>query len=120
MRSASCPSTPPREARFMSSAFREVDRKWQGERVKRWDRSLAPSHLRTFSLSCLILLACAPALAGERPILQIAADPNNLPFSNDREEGFENKIAQIIASELGAKIEYTWWAQRRGFYRDTL
>jgi len=69
----------------------------------------------------LIVLFCANGFAQQdQPVLRIAADPNNLPFSNDKEEGFENKIAQLIASDLGAKIEYTWWAQRRGFYRDTL
>jgi mxaJ protein len=43
-----------------------------------------------------------------------------MPFSNDRQEGMENKIVELIARELGAKIEYTWWAQRRGFVRNTL
>jgi mxaJ protein len=54
------------------------------------------------------------------PVIHIAADPNNLPFSNDKLEGFENKIAQLVADDLGAKIEYIWWPQRRGFFRDTL
>jgi mxaJ protein len=53
-------------------------------------------------------------------ILRVASDPNNLPFSNIRGEGFENKIAEIIAQELGAKIEYTWHAQRRGFFRELI
>ena len=52
--------------------------------------------------------------------LRICADPNNLPFSNSREEGFENELARIIASDLGKRVEYTWWAQRRGFVRNTL
>jgi quinoprotein dehydrogenase-associated probable ABC transporter substrate-binding protein len=53
-------------------------------------------------------------------VLRITADPNNLPFSNERREGFENKIAEIIAQELGVKIEWSWRAQRRGFFRETL
>jgi mxaJ protein len=53
-------------------------------------------------------------------ILRIAADPNNLPFSNERLEGFENKIAEVVAEELGAELRYTWRAQRRGFFRETL
>jgi mxaJ protein len=53
-------------------------------------------------------------------VLRVCADPNNLPFSNQRQEGFENAIAAIIARELHAKVEYTWWAQRRGFARNTL
>src|SRR4029078_1353232 len=47
----------------------------------------------------------------------IAADPNNLPFSNDKLEGFENKLAQLIAKDLDADVEYVWRAQRRGFFR---
>ena len=66
----------------------------------------------------------APLLAsnarGER-VLRVCADPNNLPFSNEREEGFENRLAELLARELGAeRVEYTWWAQRRGFFRNTL
>jgi mxaJ protein len=53
-------------------------------------------------------------------VLRITADPNNLPFSNERREGFENKIAELIARELDANIEYSWRAQRRGFFRETL
>jgi mxaJ protein len=52
--------------------------------------------------------------------LRACADPNNLPFSNDRHEGFENKIAELLARELKATLTYTWWAQRRGFIRNTL
>jgi mxaJ protein len=58
--------------------------------------------------------------AEEKGILRIAADPNNLPFSNQRLEGFENKIASLIADELGMRLEYVWHAQRRGFFRETL
>lgn len=53
-------------------------------------------------------------------VLRVCADPNNLPFTNERLEGFENRIAELIARDLGARIEYTWWAQRRGFIRSTL
>lgn len=56
----------------------------------------------------------------KKPILRISADPNNLPFTNERREGFENKIADLIAQELGAELEYTWRAQRRGFFRHAL
>lgn len=51
---------------------------------------------------------------------RVCADPNNLPFSNDRGEGFENKLAEIFARDLGQTVSYTWWAQRRGFVRNTL
>jgi mxaJ protein len=53
-------------------------------------------------------------------VLRVCADPNNLPFSNERGEGFENRLADLVARELGARVEYTWWAQRRGFFRQTL
>jgi mxaJ protein len=52
--------------------------------------------------------------------LRVCADPNNLPFSNDRLEGFENKIVQIIAKELKASVQYTWLSQRGSFIRKTL
>jgi mxaJ protein len=56
----------------------------------------------------------------ERPVLRVCADPNNLPFSNDRGEGFENRLAGMLAADMDARVEYTWWAQRRGFIRNTL
>jgi mxaJ protein len=75
---------------------------------------------------CSAFLRCAVAslllFAGSADAreLRVCADPNNLPFSNDRLEGFENKIVAIIAQELRAEPTYTWWAQRRGFIRNTL
>jgi mxaJ protein len=51
---------------------------------------------------------------------RVCADPNNLPYSNDRLEGFENKIAALFASDLGTTPSYTWWPDRRGFIRNTL
>lgn len=69
----------------------------------------------------LIALLCAFAACGHRvPPLRVCADPNNLPFSNDRGEGFENTIAELLAADRHARVEYTWWAQRRGFVRNTL
>jgi mxaJ protein len=52
--------------------------------------------------------------------LRVCADPNNLPFSNQRREGFENRLADLLAADLGTTVHYTWWAQRRGFLRNTL
>jgi mxaJ protein len=52
--------------------------------------------------------------------LRVCADPNNLPYSNEKQEGFENKLADLIAHDLGREVDYTWWAQRRGFFRLTL
>jgi mxaJ protein len=59
----------------------------------------------------------APAPAKPSRVLHVVADPNNLPFSNDKLEGFENRLAELIAREMGAKVEYAWRAQRRGFFR---
>jgi quinoprotein dehydrogenase-associated probable ABC transporter substrate-binding protein len=61
-----------------------------------------------------------PSPPQARRHLRVCADPNNLPFSNVRGEGFENKIAALIAREMKLDVEYTWWAQRRGFIRNTL
>lgn len=52
--------------------------------------------------------------------LRVCADPNNLPFSNAQLQGFENKIVELLAKELGASLSYVWWPQRRGFIRNTL
>jgi mxaJ protein len=72
------------------------------------------------------LLAALPALAlgscnlVPQRTLTACADPNNLPFSNRAEQGFENKLASMIASDLHAQLKYIWWAQRRGYVRNTL
>jgi quinoprotein dehydrogenase-associated probable ABC transporter substrate-binding protein len=52
--------------------------------------------------------------------LRVCADPANMPFSNDKGEGFENKIAEIVAAELKIPLEYTWFPQATGFIRQTL
>lgn len=65
----------------------------------------------------LALMASAPRPAAE---LRVCADPYNLPFSNDREEGFENKIAHVVARDLNASVINYWWPHRRGFVRNSL
>jgi mxaJ protein len=64
-----------------------------------------------------LLLLAATASARE---LRVCADPNNLPYSNERGDGFENRIIALLAKDLDADVRYTWWAQRRGFTRNTL
>jgi mxaJ protein len=76
--------------------------------------------LRTLVFASGLAAALFTAWPVEARQLRACADPNNLPFSNDRHEGFENKIAELIARELKATLTYTWWAQRRGFLRNTL
>ena len=74
-------------------------------------------------LAAVLLLpsAClAQQTVGDDRVLRVCADPNNLPFSNREGEGFENKIAELLAGELGWKLEYTWFPQRMGFIRNTL
>jgi mxaJ protein len=68
----------------------------------------------------LFLLGVLAAGAGQARELRVCADPNNLPFSNEAGAGFENRIVELVAQELGASVSYTWWAQRRGFIRNTL
>jgi quinoprotein dehydrogenase-associated probable ABC transporter substrate-binding protein len=56
----------------------------------------------------------------DRRALKVCADPNNLPFSNEKKEGFENKIAEVMGAALKLKVEYTWFPQVIGFVRNTL
>ena len=58
--------------------------------------------------------------ARTKKVLRVCADANSLPFSNKKEEGFENKIARLIAEELKQPIRYNWWPQTIGFVRNTL
>jgi mxaJ protein len=67
-----------------------------------------------------LFVGVAACAATPRRELRVCADPNNLPFSNQAREGFENRLAELIAQELNAQVRYTWWAQRRGFVRNTL
>ena len=53
-------------------------------------------------------------------LLRVCADPDNMPLSNQKGEGFEQKIAELIAQEWQAKIEYAWWPVRRGFFSRAL
>jgi len=60
------------------------------------------------------------ALCSEESALRVCADPNNLPFSNRAQQGFENRIAELLALDLQKPLQYTWWAQRRGYARNTV
>jgi mxaJ protein len=83
----------------------------------------------TRAKSTLAVLAAAIAIAApwsgrdataQPRELRVCADPNNLPFSNQHLEGFENRIAALIAKDIGATVVYRWMPQRRGFVRRTL
>jgi quinoprotein dehydrogenase-associated probable ABC transporter substrate-binding protein len=87
---------------------------------------------------CAALLCAATlALVGERlraqgvgldaefelvdaKVLRVCADPSNLPFSNEKGEGFENKVMELMAAKLDKKLAYVWYPQATGFVRNTL
>ena len=80
-------------------------------------------NLRSVALAAVLgALAAVPA-AAQRPsppqpgLLRVCNDPDNMPFSNQKEEGFENKIAQLIAKEWNTKLQYVWYPTRRGYFR---
>jgi len=52
--------------------------------------------------------------------IRVCADPNNLPFSNSSQQGFENRIAALVARDLHRPLQYFWLPQRRGFVRNSL
>jgi mxaJ protein len=86
--------------------------------------SECPRPLLFIAVILLTGLAAGKATAGEPeaglPVLRVCADPNDLPYSNSRGEGFENRIAELVARDLRRRIFYLWWPQRRGFIRKTL
>jgi quinoprotein dehydrogenase-associated probable ABC transporter substrate-binding protein len=82
---------------------------------------------RLSAVTCAAALICGATTAfaqtGElvdRETLRVCADPHNLPFSNETGEGFENKLAELLAEELGRQLAYTWYPQSIGFVRNTL
>jgi quinoprotein dehydrogenase-associated probable ABC transporter substrate-binding protein len=74
------------------------------------------------SVSSVIVVLAAAAMFGPAPPspLRVCADPNNMPFSDRRGQGFENKIAELVARDLERPLSYFWSPQRRGFIRNTL
>jgi mxaJ protein len=70
-----------------------------------------------------VLLGVAVPVSAQRPaplqpgLLRVCADPDNMPSSNDKGEGFENKLAGMIAKEWNSKLEYVWYPTRRGYFR---
>ena len=76
-------------------------------------------HGPRLSVVATLLWASAAAAADATP-LRVCADPDNLPYSNQKGEGLENRIAEVIGSELHVPVTYYWWPQQRGFVRRTL
>ena len=67
--------------------------------------------------AALVWVACAAA--GPR-VLRVCADPNNLPFSNESGEGLENRLAEVLARDLGAELRYVWFSERKNFLKNSL
>jgi len=53
-------------------------------------------------------------------LLRVCADPDNMPFSNEKGEGFENKLAELIAQKLDAQLEYSWFTESSGYIPNTV
>lgn len=79
--------------------------------------SLSPGSVRRVLLLVCLLLLPLPGHAQEWE-LRVCADPNNLPYSNEQRQGFENRIAEIIADDLGAQLSYLWFPQRQAMMRE--
>jgi quinoprotein dehydrogenase-associated probable ABC transporter substrate-binding protein len=78
-----------------------------------------------FSAISVAVMCAGPLAAAAQPnnqagVLRVCADPDNLPLSNERGEGYENRIAAQLAHDLGKSVEYTFFPQRMGFVRNTL
>ncbi len=71
-------------------------------------------------LLALFFVVFVSQIAARRPLLRVCADPNNLPFSNQSQQGFENKLATLIAHGMNAELKYAWVPQRKSFARRSL
>ncbi|WP_347989208.1 quinoprotein dehydrogenase-associated putative ABC transporter substrate-binding protein [Methylomonas sp. AM2-LC] len=76
-------------------------------------------HSKSLIMVSLLALVLSKNTQAEG-VLKVCAEPNNLPFSNDKGEGFENKIAELLAKDLNRSVVYTWQRQGEGFIRQTL
>ena len=68
----------------------------------------------------MAMLAATSAACYAAPVLRVCADPNKLPWSNQQRQGFENRIASLIADDMGMHIAYVWYPQGEKFFRRTL
>jgi len=78
------------------------------------------SHSLSVSTAFVTLAFAARCSAADAHFLRICADPNNLPFSNQRGEGLENKLAQILSHDLSVDLKYVWFSERKNFVRNSL
>ena len=82
----------------------------------------ASSVVAAVTVGALLAARALPVVPvrAQSPSLRVCGDPDNLPYSNERLEGFENRIAAVVAAELGATPVYTWWPHQRGLVRNTI
>ena len=80
----------------------------------------ASSALAALVCACIATVANVAHAQNAEKVLRVCADPNNLPLSNERAEGYENRIAEALARDLGRSVEYFYFPQRMGFVRNTL
>jgi mxaJ protein len=83
-------------------------------------RIFAPRTYQTAAAALVGATVLLGTVSAQLPSLRICGDPDNLPFSNEKLEGFENKIASVIAADLGATPTYAWWPHQRGLVRNTI
>jgi mxaJ protein len=72
------------------------------------------------AVALLVLSSVGAVRRQPPPPLRVCADPNNLPFSNEQREGFENRIALLLAHDMGTTAQFSWRPQMRGFVRKGL
>lgn len=88
------------------------------QRLMQPSRSLAVACAAVAAL--LFATAAGEAAAAGGPPLRVCADPDNMPFSNDKGEGFENKLAELVAEKLEARLEYSWFPEATGYVPNTV
>jgi quinoprotein dehydrogenase-associated probable ABC transporter substrate-binding protein len=85
-----------------------------------------PRGARGAAVSAVLVVLWAAMAAAQtsdlvvRDVLRVCADPANLPFTDETGAGFENKIAELLARDLGVPLQYTFFPQATGFVRNTL
>ena len=95
-----------------------------------WERRRLSLCVSCTAVAAMVLTGKLLAQAVDRPdlsielvdpkVLRVCADPNNMPFSTERGEGFENRLAELLADKLGKGLSYSWYPQATGFVRNTL
>ena len=83
-------------------------------------RSLAAIVACAGFAAALIAATAGDGAAAEGAPLRVCADPDNMPFSNDKGEGFENKLAELVAGKLDSRLEYSWFPEATGYVPNTM